>query len=361
VNGARSGRRRFARALPLCLVPAWSMRAQPASGVRPRRLADMHSHYGMFLPRLFRLDLAADLRKAGVSLVSWAIVDDRPWIVSTDRGLKQSRAPAPGEVWAYFQSVLREGEARIERWGLKLVRDRADLERAANGEPSIVLALEAANCLEGDLSRLGVVHARGVRHAQLVHYIDSALGDHQTAKPAHGGLSGLGADFIAACNQTGILVDLAHGTPGLVDAALERSSKPMVWSHSWVHPHGASWEDSGYMARSLPLATARKIADKGGVVGLWSLRTPRDPTYPVNDLKSYAAEIARMADLIGPAHVGFGTDLEGVWPGRMMTSYDDLAEVAELLARGGMPDSALDGIFFGNYARVLSASLPATT
>jgi hypothetical protein len=28
---------------------------------------------------------------------------------------------------------------------------------------------------------------------------------------------------------------------------------------------------------------------------------------------------------------------------------------------GGMPDSTLDGIFFGNYARVLSASLPATT
>ncbi len=64
-----------------------------------------------------------------------------------------------------------------------------------------------------------------------------------------------------------------------------------------------------------------------------------------------------MSDLIGPEHVAFGTDMEGVWPGRLMTSYDDLREVADNLVKRGITESQLQGIFIGNYARVVKAAM----
>ena len=82
-----------------------------------------------------------------------------------------------------------------------------------------------------------------------------------------------------------------------------------------------------------------------------------DPAYRVNSIASYADEIMRMCDLIGPAHVAFGTDLEGTWPGRIMTSYDGLREVANNLAKRGLSESQLSGVFIGNYANIVKTNM----
>jgi membrane dipeptidase len=190
----------------------------------------------------------------------------------------------------------------------------------------------------------------------------SALGDLQTSEPEHGGLSTLGAEVVTQCNEKGILVDLAHGSASLVAAALEVSTRPMVWSHSWIHDHGAtkgSWDLELYIARALSPSSARSIAKKGGVVGLWNGLHPKDPAYPIKSTRSYADEMMRMCDLVGPEHVAFGTDLEGVYPGRLMTGYDGLKAVVDDLLKRGISEAILRGIFFDNYARVLRASLAA--
>jgi membrane dipeptidase len=325
-------------------------------------VADMHSHFGMFLPRPFGLDMNAKMREAGIGLFAWAIVDDRPWTgwSQSARTNQQTRTPKAGDVWAHFEKQFVEAGKRLADWKLPMLLTKADLDRAMAGEPTVLLAAEAANFLEGDIGRLQVAYDMGLRHTQLVHFIKSALGDLQTAEPQHGGLSKFGAQVIEQCNQKGILVDLAHGSAALVDAALEVSSKPMVWSHSWIHDHGAadnSWQQELYIARALAPTSARKIAKKGGVVGLWNSLQPRDPSYPIKNTRSYADEMMRMCDLVGPEHVAFGTDLEGVYPGRLMTGYDDLRAVVDDLLKRGISETVLRGIFFDNYARVLRACL----
>jgi membrane dipeptidase len=77
----------------------------------------------------------------------------------------------------------------------------------------------------------------------------------------------------------------------------------------------------------------------------------------VKNTTSYADEMMRMCDLVGPEHVAFGTDLEGFYPGRLMTGYDDLRSVVDNLLKRGIAEPILKGIFFDNYARVLRASL----
>lgn len=320
-------------------------------------LADMHSHYGMFLPRLFGFNLNKYMHEAGVTLLAWAIVDDQRWMSKSPLGLVQGSVPAAGELWAYFQARLSEYEGRLQEWGVSKALTLADVDAALAGHPKVLLATEAANFLEGDVSRLAWAYDKGVRHLQLVHYIQSPLGDHQTAEPVQGGLTPLGAKVVAECQRLGMVVDLAHGTAGLVEGALDASDAAMVWSHSWIRPQGGNFRNVGWIARSLALPTAQKIAARGGVVGLWNLQIRLEPAYPINSITSYADEIMRMSDLIGPEHVAFGTDMEGVWPGRLMTSYDDLREVADKLVKRGITESQLQGIFIGNYARVVKAAM----
>jgi membrane dipeptidase len=340
----------------------WSAFAQPVDAKAAFVVADMHSHFGMFLPRPFGLDLGAKMRESGIGLFAWAIVDDRPWTgwSQSMRTTRQTRSPKPGEVWSHFEKQFVDAGKRLAAWKVPMLLTKADLDAAAKGDPRVLLAAEAANFLEGDISRLHVAYEMGLRHMQLVHFMKSALGDLQTSEPEHGGLSKLGAEVLVQCNQKGILVDLAHGSASLVEAALEVSSKPMVWSHSWVHDHGASgrsWDLELYVARALSPTSARSIARKGGVVGLWNSLHPRDPAYPIKSTASYADEMMRMCDLVGPEHVAFGTDLEGVYPGRLMTGYDDLRAVVNDLLKRGISEAVLRGIFFDNYARVLKESL----
>ncbi|MBL0390104.1 membrane dipeptidase [Ramlibacter monticola] len=319
----------------------------------------MHSHYGMFLPRLFGNDLARHMSDHGVTLLAWAIVDDRKWISAGQGPLRQVGEPRPGELWAYWNQLRTEYEANLQKWKLQVARTPADIDAALSGAPRVLLACESANFLEGQPERLQEAHGLGVRQLQLVHYIRSPLGDHQTAEPTHNGLSAVGARVVAECKRLGILLDLAHDTASLVDAALDESSAPMIWSHSWISPQGGTYGDPGYIARSLAEAQARKITARGGVVGLWCLRQGNDPRYPVNSKASYADEIMRMCDLVGPQHVGFGTDMEGVWPNRMMNDYGDLHDVVENLLKRGLPEATLHGVFIGNYARALRNAVAA--
>ena len=320
-------------------------------------LADMHSHYGMFLPRLFGLDLSRHMRETGTTLLAWAIADDGRWIGPGADKLVQIRSPAPGELWSYFQRKVAECDARLAQWQLPKALTPADIDAAQAGEPRVLIASEAANFLEGDPARLALAHAAGLRHTQIVHYIQSPLGDFQTAEPRHGGLTPVGVKVVQECKRLGILVDLAHGTANLVDAALEASDATMVWSHSWISQAGGPWQGAGYMARSLAPVTARKIAARGGAIGLWSVRVRGDRDYPVRDVKTFADETMHMCDLVGPQHVAFGTDMEGAGPAPILTNYVDLREVADNLARRGLGEAVLNGIFIGNYARIVKQAM----
>lgn len=348
------GRRRCLQWGAWAALGGWSsVQAQtPALAV-----ADMHSHYGMFLPRLFGLDLKAHLERTGTMLLAWSATDDHRWIRSTNSGWQQSRVPEPGELWQSFQGRMAGYLRQLEQWALPKALVAADVDAALAGQPHVVLATEGANFLEGDVSRVAVAHQWGVRHLQLLHFIQSPLGDHQTAQPRHGGLTPLGAQVVTECARLGIVVDLAHGTASYVDGVLDAAPAVPVWSHSWISPQGGNWSEPGYIARSLSPASARAIARRGGAVGLWSVRVRFDPAYPAHSVGGYADEIVRMCDLIGPRHVAFGTDMEGAGPGPLLSSYVDLRDVADRLMQRGMAEADLRNVLAGNYARILKQSM----
>ena len=83
---------------------------------------------------------------------------------------------------------------------------------------------------------------------------------------------------------------------------------PVVWSHSSVTRKGKpDWSMPAWKARQLSLEGAKAIADKGGVVGLWAMRSDVG-----GGVEAYAARLAEMADWLGEDHVGFGTDTNAI-------------------------------------------------
>jgi membrane dipeptidase len=339
--------------------------ASPFAALAQKRvpIADMHSHYGMISRKIADSGLAQDMRDQGVALVAWKLISDARWIRATSTGIEQSREPAPGELAQFFAAQLERMKNYVAEQKLRTVLARADVDACVAGEAGIVLASEGADFLEGRVDGLDAAYAQGLRHLQLVHYIRTPVGDFQTVAPVHNGLSGMGKQLVEACNAKGVLVDLAHATAPAVDQALEIAKAPLIWSHGWVDAEGGNWQDRfGFLKRRLSLEHARKIAARGGVVGLWGLGLSRPGlgwSVGAGDTRAYARELAGLVDKLGADHVALGTDIEGVGPNWSVNSYGHVRSTIDHLQDMKLGASVIERVAYANYARVLRSALAA--
>jgi microsomal dipeptidase-like Zn-dependent dipeptidase len=99
---------------------------------------------------------------------------------------------------------------------------------------------------------------------------------------------------------------------------------------------------------------AKKFAKSGGAVGLWCLA----PSFG-GGIDGYASEIIRMIDLLGPDHVMFGSDEDGLPSGAVIEQLGDLRKVVDLLAKRGVEEKTLRAVSFENYSRCLRSAFVA--
>ena len=316
---------------------------------QPLRYADMHAHLWIKQGETMRSFMADN----GMLLVAEKIIPDSPFIRwSKERqSMAAFRDAKPGEVRRSFDFQLERTLRRIKAQDLAMVTSVESLDRVVTEKvPAIALASEGADFLEGDLGYLRQVRARGFVHLQLLHYRLADVGDISTEEPRYGGLSEFGKAVVGECNRLGILVDVAHGTSAGIDQMLDLSSKPVIYSHGHVAAVIPTTWQGAVPARAIHAPLARKLAAKGGVIGLW----PPWNSYPNLDL--YSDELMRMVDAYGARHVGIGTDMDGI--GRStLPSYAEFAELPRYLGKRGLDDSGIADVLGGNYLRVLREAM----
>ena len=284
-------------------------------------IADMHTHLGKQTRAAMTLDLAADMKANNVVLAAWAYATDRAYIKAMPDGIRQVSEPSPMKIAMAMREDMRRSRQYVKDSGLGLVLTASDVDRALTGHPSVVLAAEGTDFMQGRMSLLDEAFDGGLRHLQLVHYTRNVVGDFQTDEPQHGGLTDFGRQLIRAAQAKGMLVDLAHCTEPGVRQALEVATKPMVWSHGWVDKvPGAHDDKAGWQRRRLSLATAREIAKAGGA---------------------------------------FGTDIAGVGDSGSVNTYSEVQLVIQTLQRNGLDAAAIAKVSHLNYARVLRTALTA--
>ncbi|MEO7727039.1 MAG: membrane dipeptidase [Burkholderiales bacterium] len=339
-------RRRFlASAVAAALAP-W-----PAYGQdRLLRFADMHSHAGVGR----RIDnMRALMSDNGILIVARCIATDRPVTHNVKGRISVARAALPGELAANFETRLARLHETIQREGLTEIVSAATLEHVlAKRLPAAVIAAEGGDFLEGNLQALDAARKDGLIHLQLVHFRLSEIGDISTEAPRYDGLSTFGRDVVTGCNRLGILVDVAHGTSALIEQTLDLSTQPIIYSHGQASSGAPHFSQRVTAARAIHLPVARKIAQKGGVVGIWA----NGGSFPT--LERYADALIDLADNLSPAHVGVGTDMNGM--SRMVVpTYREYFELAEVMTSRGVSSADLDMMLGGNYIRVLKSALAA--
>ena len=180
-----------------------------------------------------------------------------------------------------IEAVNREGKTAVV-WSV-------------NGPP---LAGELQD-LEQELACIDDWRRIGVRLMHLTYNRRNFVGD-GCAEEANGGLSDLGRDLIARLNKSGIIVDVPHtGRQTSIEAA-KASSKPIMASHTAAR---ALFD----FARCKDDETLKAIADGGGMVGVYAYAGMLGGS---DDLTMMLNHIEYIAKLVGPDHVGIGTDLQ---------------------------------------------------
>jgi membrane dipeptidase len=230
------------------------------------------------------------------------------------------------------------------------VRDVEDLERLValrRDDPrrvGAILAVEGAHAMEGDPANLEVLFEHGVRVVGLAHFFDNAYTGSAHGRDK-GGLTELGRRTVQRMEELGIAVDLAHSSPRAIDETLDLVHKPVIVSHGGV-------KGTCDNLRNLSDAEIERVAANGGVIGIgywnWAVcgTAPRD----------VAAAIRYVVDLVGPDHVGLGSDYDGATTVGFDTSQ--LPALTQALLDAGLDDETIRKVLGGNALRVLRATLP---
>ena len=167
------------------------------------------------------------------------------------------------------------------------------------------------------------------------------------------GLSEAGRTLIAEMRRLQVLPDVSHMTPKAVDELLGLDGGVVVASHSNAralrdHPRNLSDEH------------IREIAARGGLVGI-VLFNPFLGSGGVT-LDTVVAHIEHIFDLVGPHHVGIGSDLDGGFGTSDapdgIENVADLRLIGEALLARGHSTAVAEGVLGGNWMRVLREALP---
>jgi membrane dipeptidase len=300
------------------------------------------------------------MREGGIAAGFFAIFvpeddyagDPRADVVPTDDGWE---VPFGGPLELERAASIAHELAAIAERDLTLVRTVADLERCLNGgEPGAILHLEGAEPIEPGLGNLDGWVERGLRSLGLVWSRPNAFGCgvpfHYPGAPDVGpGLTDAGRDLVRACNERGVMLDLAHlNERGFFDVAA-LSEAPLVVSHAAAHALAP-------MPRSVTDAELDAIGDSGGLVGVVfdTVMTRSDGELVFDTaLDVIAGHIEYIAERIGLEHVALGSDFDGCFP---PAALDDASKMQALLAVLGWSDEELAQLAHGNWLRVLRAT-----
>lgn len=234
--------------------------------------------------------------------------------------------------------------------GVRLALTAGDIRDAhAGGQLAVLINIEGAEAIAGDLANLRNFHRLGVRMLGLVWNYRNEVADGAGDEQAGGRLTQFGRQVVKEMNRLGMLVDLSHITaPGFWDV-LEVSEQPVLFTHGncralWDHP------------RNLTDEQIKALAQKGGVMGVSFVNTFMHRETAT--LSTVADHIDHVVQLLGSAeYVAYGSDFDGCTTPPGLENVTKLPHLtAELLSRG-YTESDLARILGGNYLRVFEQVL----
>ena len=264
--------------------------------------------------------------------------------------LARGHVSAVGDLAQRARIQAQDLQRLTARSSLRLLRTGADVAalRAAReaGQPAMgaVLSLEGAHGLGPEATYLDEAVADGYRVIGLAHFFDNEFAGSLHGTRKHG-LTDAGRALVHRLDELGIIIDLAHASPAVVDEVLALSSRPPVVSHTGIRSACES-------PRNLSDARMKSIAAAGGLIGIGFWEGAICDTSPAGIARHLLAAVA----LVGVEHVSLGSD----WDGTIHTTVDAarLPQITQALLDAGASPDTIAAVMGENLVRFLEENLP---
>ena len=245
------------------------------------------------------------------------------------------------------------------------------LQAREAGKIALLITMEGVEPLGVDLNLLRVFFELGVRVIGLTHVRRNAAGSggvFAASGSSRDGLTGFGRDLLQACEELGIILDLAHINPAGFDEIFARTTKPLIVSHT----NARRYHD---IERNISDEQIKMVGERRGVIGINAVLV--SPRQEEATLDRYVDHIEQVAGLIGIDCVGIGFDffefLYRQWPEADkqalaakftkphfipdLTNHSQARNLTRKLIERGFDDEQIARILFGNWMRIFAQLL----
>ena len=222
------------------------------------------------------------------------------------------------------------------------------------GKVAAIISMEGGEPLEGDIGALRMLYKLGVRSITLTHFPRNELGD-GSRDDSGSHLTDFGVAVVEEMNRLGMIVDISHiNETGFWDV-MEKTKNPVIASHS-------NCKALCDHHRNLTDGQIEALAKNGGVMnlsycgGFIKQGITRETLYKVS-LDDWLDHLDHVIDLVGPDHVGLGSDFDG---GCGFPEMDDVTKVPNItrgLVARGYKDEDIEKILGGNNLQVFKKVL----
>lgn len=307
-------------------------------------IIDAHADIGAYVGMQHKLgrtgviekDLLADLRAGALDVVVCACyLEGEALLEAKANALEQIR-------------LIREEALRLP--GLALARSKPELLHAhAQGKISLMLSLEGAEPLE-EVDDLEAFYHEGLRFVGLVWSRENryAYGCHADQFLETPGLKKAGFELLEAMQERHMVVDISHlNDAGIMDVLLHYKGLPIA-SHSNARSVTLS-------PRNMTDAQLKLLAERGGVVGLNSVRSFLNIERQAASTEDMYRHLVHLVNVAGEDHVGFGFDLcDQLVPieGRQINTMRTFSEVLPFVEALPFPDRIKDKLTHQNWLRI---------
>ena len=172
------------------------------------------------------------------------------------------------------------------------------LRAKKEGKLGISFHFQGTNPVDADLQMVETYYKLGVRHMLMAYNMKNVVGD-GCMERTDDGLSRLGVALIEEMNRVGMIVDATHTGHRTTMDMFEVSRDPVIFSHS--NPAGM-WD----IPRSIKDDQIKACAKTGGVIALNGVGVFLGDNDASTEI--FLNHIDCVAKLVGPEHVGIGTD-----------------------------------------------------
>lgn len=253
---------------------------------------------------------------------------------------------------ALFQAQTLQSMATQAPDEFALIRTSQDLQtvlaRRAQGDTLVagILGTEGSHALDGELSNIDTLYDAGFRMMSLQHFFDNKLGGSLHGESG-AGLTEFGRQAVDRMQTRGIMIDVSHSAPQVVEDVLARVNTPLIVSHTGFYGYCQS-------PRNISDTLMQNIAEGGGIiaVGYW------DGAVCDATPKGIVGAIRYGIDLVGEDHVALGSDYDGSIAAPFDSS--ELAVLTHEMLVAGFSETEIRKVMGENMMRFLTENLPAS-